>query len=92
MQRPVPTPARRFHPRKRLAFIYIHFTTEGTGTILYLGKNGLCMQAITPPAEGFLPRMRFQPSESRDWPPRKRRHNTGSRVEKIGECPYGLNI
>jgi cell division septation protein DedD len=25
------------------------------------------MQAITPLAEGLLPRMRFQPSESRDW-------------------------
>jgi hypothetical protein len=58
---------RRLHPRKELLFPWIKLGIDNGGIILNISESGLAMQAVRSLAEGELPAMRFQLSESENW-------------------------
>jgi hypothetical protein len=61
------TSERRLHPRKELLFPWIKLGIDNGGIILNISESGLAMQAVRSLAEGELPAMRFQLSESQNW-------------------------
>ena len=58
---------RRLHPRKQLLFPWIKLGIDNGGIILNISESGLAMQAVRSLADGELPAMRFQLSESQNW-------------------------
>jgi septal ring-binding cell division protein DamX len=61
------TSERRLYPRKQLWFPWIRVGADNGGIILDISESGLAMQGVRSLAEGQLPAMRFQLSESRTW-------------------------
>jgi SPOR domain/PilZ domain len=58
---------RRLHPRKQLLFPWIKVGIDNGGIILNISESGLAIQAVRSLADGELPAMRFQLSESQNW-------------------------
>src|ERR1700693_144650 len=61
------TSERRLRPRKQLLFPWIQLGADNGGIILDISESGLAMQAVRSLADGELPAMRFQLSESQTW-------------------------
>ena len=61
------TVERRLHPRKKLLFPWIKLGADNGGIILDISESGLAMQAVRSLADGELPAIRFQLSESQNW-------------------------
>ncbi|MGA8556651.1 MAG: PilZ domain-containing protein, partial [Candidatus Acidiferrales bacterium] len=61
------TSDRRLYPRKQLWFPSIQLGDHNGGIILDISESGLAMRAVRSLADGELPAMRFQLSESQTW-------------------------
>jgi cell division protein FtsN len=80
------TPERRLHPRKQLLFPWIKLGVDNGGIILDISEGGLAMQAVRSLADGELPVMRFQLSESQTW------IETPGRIAWIGASKHTAGV
>ena len=80
------TPERRLHPRKQLSIPWIKLGVDNGGIILDISEGGLAMQAVRSLADGELPAMRFQLSESQTW------IETPGRIAWIGASKHTAGV